>query len=127
MSTPSRERLGEPHVPWPASSLATATTRTGEQTVTDKDVEQTDERGYDTGPWWAELGTLGAVAMIIVGGLAAAWVFLRLPGAPENLATGYYQAAKVVAIGLVIAGSALLGRRRARAAATEETNEPERA
>jgi hypothetical protein len=95
--------------------------------VTDKDVEQTDERGYDTGPWWAELGTLGAVAMIIVGGLAAAWVFLRLPGTPENLATGYYQAAKVVTIGLMIAGSALLGRRRARATATEVTNKPERA
>ncbi|MFF0065754.1 hypothetical protein ACFYRC_30245 [Streptomyces sp. NPDC005279] len=95
--------------------------------MTEKDAEHTGERGYDTGPWWAELGTLGAVALIIFGGLAAAWVFLRLPGAPENRATGYYQAAKVVAIGLVIAGSALLGRRRARAAATEETNEPERA
>ncbi|WP_406003426.1 hypothetical protein [Streptomyces sp. NBC_00829] len=95
--------------------------------MTVKDVEQTDERGYDTGPWWAELGTLGAAALIIFGGLAAAWVFLRLPGAPENPATGYYQAAKVVAIGLVIAGSALLGRRRARVAVAEETNEPERA
>ncbi|MEU1626075.1 hypothetical protein ABZ746_12265 [Streptomyces sp. NPDC020096] len=93
--------------------------------MTDKDVEQTDERGYDPGPWWADLGTTGAVALIAFGGLAAAWVFFRLPGAPEKLATGYYQAARVVAIGLVIAGCALLGRRRARAAATEETNEPE--
>ncbi|MCX4821877.1 hypothetical protein OG883_18700 [Streptomyces sp. NBC_01142] len=92
--------------------------------MTDKDVAQTDERGYHTPPWWADLGTLGAVALIIFGGLAAAWVFLRLPGAPANLATGYYQAAKVIAIGLVIAGSALVGRRRARAAATDEKNEP---
>ncbi|MFE7775368.1 hypothetical protein ACFU5O_16000 [Streptomyces sp. NPDC057445] len=92
--------------------------------MTDKDAEHSDERDYGTGPWWTELGTLGAVALIIFGGLAAAWVFLRLPGAPENLSTGYYQAAKVVAIGVVIAGSALLGRRRTRAAATEETNEP---
>ncbi|MEU7059024.1 hypothetical protein [Streptomyces sp. NPDC046197] len=42
-------------------------------------------------------------------------------------AYGYYGAAWVIAIGLVIVGSSLLGRRRARAAATEETNEPERA
>ncbi|MEU9012034.1 hypothetical protein AB0D12_20100 [Streptomyces sp. NPDC048479] len=95
--------------------------------MTDKDVEQTDERGYNPGPWWTELGTWGAVALIVFGGLAAAGVSLRLPGAPEELATGYYQAARVVAIGLVTAGCALLGRRRARAAATEETNEPERA
>ncbi|MFE2285570.1 LPXTG cell wall anchor domain-containing protein [Streptomyces sp. NPDC059443] len=40
------------------------------------------------------------------------WVFLRLPGAPENPATGYYQAAKVLAVGLVLAGSSLLSRRR---------------
>ncbi|WP_258564745.1 hypothetical protein [Streptomyces himalayensis] len=70
---------------------------------------------------------MGAVSLIIFGGLAAAWVFFRLPGAPEELATGHYGAAKVIAIGLVIAGSALLGRRRARAAVAEETSEPERA
>ncbi|MGJ3560194.1 hypothetical protein ACR6C2_23035 [Streptomyces sp. INA 01156] len=51
----------------------------------------------------------------------------RLPGTPEELATGYYQAAKIGAIGLVIVGSALLGRRRARTAGTEETAEAERA
>ncbi|MFA7764433.1 hypothetical protein [Streptomyces sp. NRRL S-448] len=48
--------------------------------------EETGERGYGPGPW--------------------------LPGTPENLATGYYQAAQVLAIGLVLTGSALLGRRR---------------
>ncbi|HCA88153.1 MAG TPA: hypothetical protein DEQ61_23425 [Streptomyces sp.] len=90
--------------------------------MTDKDVEQTDERGYGPEPWWADLGTWGAVALIVVGGLAAAWVFFRLPGTPEELAAGYYQAAKVVAIGLVIVGSTLLSRRRAQAAATEDTN-----
>lgn len=95
--------------------------------MSDKDVEQTDERGYELGPWWMGLGTVGAVALIVFGGLVAAWVSFRLPGTPENLATGYYQAAKVAAVGLVIAGSALLGRRRARTAAVEETNEPERA
>ncbi|MEX2969928.1 hypothetical protein [Streptomyces sp. C184] len=95
--------------------------------MADKDVEQTDEQGYDPGPWWAGLGTWGAVALIVFGGLAAAWVSFRLPGTPEELASGYYQAARVIAIGLVIAGGTLLSRRRARTAAAEETNEPERA
>ncbi|TJZ59154.1 hypothetical protein FCH28_03325 [Streptomyces piniterrae] len=90
--------------------------------MADKDVEQTDERGYDPGPWWANLGTWGAVALIVSGGLAAAWVFPRLPGTPEELASSYYQAARVIAIGLVIAGGTLLSRRRARTTATEETN-----
>ncbi|KAF4407160.1 MULTISPECIES: hypothetical protein [Streptomyces] len=97
--------------------------------MTDKDVEQTDERGTGPGlPWWAGLGTWGAVAVIGFGGLAAAWVFFRLPGTPEEPAAGYYQVAKVVAVGLVIVGSVLLGRRRSRAAvaATGET-EAERA
>ncbi|MEJ8632712.1 MULTISPECIES: hypothetical protein [Streptomyces] len=80
--------------------------------MTDTDAEQTDERSYGPGPWWADLGTWGAVGLIAFGILSAAWVFLRLPGTPENLATGYYQAAKVLAIGLVLAGSALVGRRR---------------
>ncbi|MFD8390224.1 hypothetical protein ACFV2N_13710 [Streptomyces sp. NPDC059680] len=95
--------------------------------MADTDVEQGGERGYDPGPWWAGLGTWGAVALIVFGGLAAAWVFFRLPGTPQEPASGYYPAAKVIAIGLVIVGCTLLGRRRTRAAATEETNEPERA
>ncbi|MFD8572760.1 hypothetical protein [Streptomyces sp. NPDC059639] len=41
----------------------------------------------------------------------------RHPGEP---ATGYYGAAKVVAIGLVVAGGALFGRRRARQGAGAE-------
>ncbi|WJY39770.1 hypothetical protein QT196_22210 [Streptomyces sp. P9-2B-2] len=38
------------------------------------------------------------------------------------LASGYYGAAKVFTIGLVMVGCALLGRRRARAATNEETD-----
>ncbi|MEU6220023.1 hypothetical protein ABZ845_21260 [Streptomyces sp. NPDC047022] len=95
--------------------------------MTDKGVEQTDERGYGPGPWWTELGAVGSVALIVFGGLVAAWVFFRLPGTPENLASGYYQAAKAAAIGLVMAGSALLSRSRARTAAAEETDEGESA
>ncbi|GAA2262663.1 MULTISPECIES: hypothetical protein [Kitasatospora] len=94
--------------------------------MADKDVEQTDERGYVQAPWWAELGTWGAVALIAFGGAVAAWVSFRLPGTPEELASGYYQAARVIAIGLVAVGCTLLGRRRARSAAIEETSEQER-
>nr|WP_234312714.1 hypothetical protein [Streptomyces sp. NRRL F-5065] len=75
--------------------------------MTDKGVGRDD----GSGPWWADLGTWGAVALIGVGGLVAAWVFLRLPGAPQA-AAGYHQAARIAAIGLVIVGSALLSRRR---------------
>ncbi|MEU6763937.1 hypothetical protein ABZ916_15610 [Streptomyces sp. NPDC046853] len=97
------------------------TTCTGEQTVTDQHAEPTDEPEYGPGPWWGDLGTWGAVGLIAFGGVAAAWVFLRLPGTPQNLAIGYYHAAKIIAIGLVIAGSALLGRRRTGATTAEET------
>ncbi|GFE15809.1 hypothetical protein Sgleb_38560 [Streptomyces glebosus] len=90
--------------------------------MADKD----DERGYAPEPWWADLGAWGSVALIAFGGLAAVWVFYRLPGTPEVLASGYYGAAKVITIGLVAVGCALLGRRRARAATMEEANERER-
>ncbi|MFF1725476.1 hypothetical protein [Streptomyces sviceus] len=93
--------------------------------MTDKAIEQTDERGDGPGPWWADLGTWGAVALIALGALAAAWVYFRLPGTPEELAVGYYQAARIIAIGSVIVGCTLLGRRRDRTAAAEETKEPE--
>ncbi|WP_314177832.1 hypothetical protein [Streptomyces winkii] len=93
--------------------------------MTDKNVEQTGEQ-HPQAPWWAGLGTGGAVTLIVLGAVAAAWTFLApaaglswLPFTPEEPATGYYQAAKVVAIGLVILGTTLLGRR-GRTAAAEE-------
>ncbi|MFJ2650303.1 hypothetical protein ACIO1C_26705 [Streptomyces sp. NPDC087420] len=97
--------------------------------MTDKPTDAgTDEHGYGAGPWWTELGTVGAVGLIVLGGVAAAWVFLGLPGFEENPASGYYQAAKVLAVGTVLAGSALLSRRRNRDRATEgDVDEPERA
>ncbi|MFF6995799.1 hypothetical protein ACFY93_12695 [Streptomyces sp. NPDC008313] len=91
-----------------------------------KDGVQADEQSHDLAPWWADLGTWGAVVLIVLGGLAAAWVFFWPPGTSEETAQGYYQAAKPVAIGLVIAGSALLGNRRARAGTPERMNERER-
>ncbi|MEV7469722.1 hypothetical protein AB0O20_24930 [Streptomyces kronopolitis] len=90
--------------------------------MADKDVAHTDERGYALEPWWAGVGTWGAVAMIAVGALLAAWIFLRLPGTPPGPTHGYYGASKVIAIGLVLVGGTLLNRRRTRTAATEEAN-----
>ncbi|WP_433858006.1 hypothetical protein [Streptomyces kronopolitis] len=88
----------------------------------DKDVEPTDERIHPPEPWWADIGAWGAIAMTAFGALLAAWVFLRLPGTPPEPAYGYYGASKVIALGLVIVGSTLLTRRRARATSTEETD-----
>ncbi|MBQ0828755.1 hypothetical protein [Streptomyces tagetis] len=93
--------------------------------MADKGVEQDDERGYGAGPWWGDLGTWGAVVLIGVGGLAAGWVFLRPFGSSEETALGYYQAARVAAIGLVIVGSALLSRRRTAGRGGEESAEGE--
>ncbi|QKZ23741.1 hypothetical protein [Streptomyces chartreusis] len=88
--------------------------------MADKDVERIDERDHGSEPWWAGLGTRGAVTLIVVGVLAAAWAVVApalglrwLPLTPENLATGVYQGAKVVAIGVVILVGAVLTRRRA--------------
>ncbi|MFD5136559.1 hypothetical protein ACFWMX_09995 [Streptomyces sp. NPDC058378] len=88
--------------------------------MTHKDVERTEERGYGPEPWWAGSGGWGAVVLIVVGVTGAAWVFLRLPGTPDELWTGYHQAAKVIAIGMVIAGTTMIGRRRARAEGAEQ-------
>ncbi|WP_030269167.1 hypothetical protein [Streptomyces sp. NRRL B-24484] len=85
-----------------------------------KDVEQDDEQGSGSGPWWAGLGTRGAVGLIVLGGVAAVWVTFELPGAPENWASGYHRAARLVAVGLVVLGCTVLSRRRAGAAAVEE-------
>lgn len=99
--------------------------------MTDKDVERNDEQSHPQAPWWAGLGTPGAVTLIVLGGGAAAWTFLApaaglswLPFTPDEPATGYYQAAKVVAIGLVILGTVLLGGRR-RGASSEGPEKPQ--
>ncbi|MEV0274937.1 hypothetical protein AB0I22_00910 [Streptomyces sp. NPDC050610] len=76
-------------------------------------------------PWWWGLGPLGAIGLVLVGIAAAAWSFLRLPGTADNPASGYYQASKVIAIGLVIAGSTLLGRIRSRTSPAENAKDRE--
>ncbi|MET8586207.1 hypothetical protein ABZX39_35865 [Streptomyces collinus] len=91
----------------------------------DEAVERTDEPHHIAGPWWADLGTWGAVALIAFGGTATAWVFLRLPGTPQEPVFGYYGAAKLIAIGLVTVGCTLMGRRRGRPTANEKGDKQE--
>ncbi|MFC9283001.1 hypothetical protein [Streptomyces collinus] len=89
----------------------------------DKAVERADEPDHIAGPWWTDLGTWGAVALIAIGAIATAWVFLRMPGTPQERALGYHGAAKLIAIGLVSVGCTLMGRRRARLTASEKADE----
>ncbi|NSC20163.1 hypothetical protein FM076_02630 [Streptomyces albus subsp. chlorinus] len=62
-------------------------------------------------PWWAGLGPVGGAVLIVLG-LGAA-LFLFLGGFdPEGDVTMLHGAAKVVAIGAVVAGGALISRSR---------------
>ncbi|MFG2228148.1 hypothetical protein [Streptomyces sp. NPDC048644] len=74
-----------------------------------------DDRPAGDGPWWAGIGPVGAVGLIVAGAAVGLWFFLRLPGTPDEPGTAFYGVAKILAIGLVLAGTALLGRLRARA------------
>ncbi|MFE7116991.1 AtpZ/AtpI family protein [Streptomyces sp. NPDC057654] len=81
------------------------------------------EDHHDASPWWWGLGPLGAIVLVLLGIAAAAWSFFQLPGTADNPASGYYQASKVIAIGLVIAGTTLLGRLRSRTSPTGNAGE----
>ncbi|WP_405988659.1 hypothetical protein [Streptomyces sp. NBC_00986] len=87
----------------------------------DSDDARSEDRPHPAAPWWWGLGPIGAVGLVVLGIAAALWSFLHLPGTAENQATDYYRASKVVAIGLVVAGTALLGRIRTRASDKEAT------
>lgn len=94
--------------------------------MTDDGLDQSDDRRHHPSPWWLGLGPAGAIGLIVIGIVAAVWAFFQLPGAQDDQVTGYYQAGKVIAIGLVVAGTTMLGRNRARASHTEEMKESER-
>lgn len=93
----------------------------------DRDHKQSDDRPHPAAPWWWGLGPIGAVGLVVLGIAAVVWSFLHLPGTADNQATDYYQASRIVAIGLVVAGTALLGRIRSRASDKETTREHEAA
>ncbi|GLX48969.1 hypothetical protein Shyhy01_19190 [Streptomyces hygroscopicus subsp. hygroscopicus] len=62
-------------------------------------------------PWWAGLGPLGGGILVVTGLSLLAWLFLGGHSADEEWGL-YYGAGKVVAIGAVIAGTALVSRGR---------------
>ncbi|MFI5881176.1 hypothetical protein [Streptomyces sp. NPDC051554] len=93
----------------------------------DRDQERSDDRPHLESPWWWGLGPIGAVGLVVLGIAAVVWSFLHLPGTAENQATDYYRASRIVAIGLVVAGTALLGRIRTRGSDKKATREHEAA
>jgi hypothetical protein len=66
------------------------------------------------------------VILILVGVAAAVWTFLKLPGTPDFSTPAYYQAARVLCVGVAVAGAALFARGRTRSAGVDETPEEDR-
>ncbi|MCG5216724.1 hypothetical protein [Streptosporangium sp. KLBMP 9127] len=65
-------------------------------------------------PWWTGTSVKGGIVLAVLGLAATAWLFLDLPGTPDNLTSSYAGAAKVVAMGLIVGGTLLVARHRAR-------------
>ncbi|MFI7019305.1 hypothetical protein [Streptomyces sp. NPDC050164] len=78
----------------------------------DEREEPSMERELETQPqsWWAGLGgPIGGFVLMVLGLGLLLWAFLGRSGPNAPLV---YQAAKIVAVGLVIAGTTLVARRR---------------
>ncbi|MCO8303669.1 hypothetical protein [Streptomyces sp. RKCA744] len=86
---------------------------------------QTEGQHDDSGPWWWGIGPLGAVGLIVSGIAVALWSAFGLPGSSDTPALDLYGAGKVIAIGMVVGGTALLGNLRRRATRTGGAEEPE--
>ncbi|WP_016905822.1 hypothetical protein [Streptomyces xiaopingdaonensis] len=82
--------------------------------------EAEEASGVDS-PWWAGFKPLGGVLLIVVG---LGWVAWALLSGPDSFMSAY-GASKVVAIGCVVIGSALLPRRRGARRDREEKGEGE--
>ncbi|MFE9391853.1 hypothetical protein [Streptomyces sp. NPDC006784] len=65
----------------------------------------------DSAPWWAGTGPVGGIVLILLGVGVAAVLFRTGHAAPDAY-LNLYGAAKVVAVGLVVAGTGLLAERR---------------
>jgi len=64
-------------------------------------------------PWWAGLGPVAGGGLVACGGALLLWLLLRGSGVEEHWGQ-YYGAAKVAAVGLVVAGTTLVARRGAK-------------
>ncbi|MEE4492211.1 hypothetical protein [Streptomyces sp. BE230] len=67
-------------------------------------------------PWWWGIGPIGAALLIVIGIAWVLWEFVR-SGAGHDPVIGY-QGGKIVAIGLVLLGTAVLERFRSRRSPT---------
>lgn len=64
--------------------------------------------------------------LVVLGVATAAWVFLHPHGSGEDAIRYYYGAGKVLTIGLVVAGTTLLARHRAKASPQEPAADEDR-
>lgn len=80
----------------------------GPETDTDTDV---DISPAGPEPWWAGLKPAAGVALVVCGGALLLWLLLRGNGVEEHWGA-YFGTGKVVALGLVVAGTPLVARRR---------------
>ncbi|GAA3093487.1 hypothetical protein ACFQ0X_39020 [Streptomyces rectiviolaceus] len=81
--------------------------------------DRSDE--HPQAPWWWGVGPVGAALLIVTGIGWALWAFLG-SGTADGPMAGY-QASKVVAIGLVLLGAAVLERLRSRRSRAQEAED----
>ncbi|WP_369207553.1 hypothetical protein [Streptomyces sp. PU-14G] len=90
--------------------------------MADKDVERTAApEGAPKPAWWAKPAAWGAVALVVLGALLGTWTYWGWEDAVPLPLLGPL-AAKIVSVGLVFAGGALLGSLGARTTGLEDTN-----
>lgn len=89
---------------------------------TDERESPHSEQELGTAPWsWGDLGPVGGIVLALSGTGLLLWGFLGRTSSSPSL---IYQAAKVVAIGLVIAGTTLVARRRGSSQRPDAETEP---
>lgn len=115
-------------LPYPVVAAAEGAGRhlTGEPTHMTDERHRPDDHHDDSAPWWWGLGPMGAIGLVVLGIAAALWSFFRLPGTADDRTVDYHGAARVIAIGLVVGGTLLLSRTRARASHEETPDEGDR-
>lgn len=106
--------------------LGNSPRRTESRLVTDE-TRQEEHRTAGAGePWWAGFGAVGGVALIVCGAaLGVSFVLFSDDWQSVDGLMELYSAARVVAIGLVVAGAALLSRRKRRAEGTDAPARPD--
>lgn len=86
------------------------------------DARDRSDEEHPQAPWWWGMGPVGAALLVVAGIAWALWAFLGSSGT-EDTSTDGYQASRIIAIGLVIGGTAALERFRARTSRTRRAEE----